>query len=179
MTIGQPQAASQPSLVLMEVPSPAGTVHLVITPEDERLRLAGFADPDANLHRLGSALLARGLTRSSGPATIRDALERYADGDLSAVDALAVEQPGGEFYQAAWRAMRGVSPAHPASYTDLAARSGRPAAVRAAASACARNLVALVVPCHRIVRSDGTLGGYYYGIDVKRVLLAHEERFGV
>ena len=47
-------------------------------------------------------------------------------------------------------------------------------AVRAVGNACARNLVAPFVPCHRVLRTDGTLGGYYYGLDVKRALLAHE-----
>ncbi|MFC7218530.1 methylated-DNA--[protein]-cysteine S-methyltransferase [Streptomyces polyrhachis] len=55
-----------------------------------------------------------------------------------------------------------------------ALRAGRPDAARAAGAACAKNLVPLIVPCHRVRRSDGTLGGYYYGLDVKRRLLAHE-----
>lgn len=60
------------------------------------------------------------------------------------------------------------------SYTALAARAGRPAAVRAAASACANNPVPIVVPCHRIVRSDGTIGRYLGGSDVKAALIAFE-----
>ncbi|MEU4712555.1 MGMT family protein, partial [Micromonospora purpureochromogenes] len=52
----------------------------------------------------------------------------------------------------------------------------RPAAVRAAAAACARNAAALFVPCHRVLRTDGTLGGYRWGLDVKEWLLGHERR---
>jgi methylated-DNA-[protein]-cysteine S-methyltransferase len=60
------------------------------------------------------------------------------------------------------------------TYTGYARLAGRPAAVRAAAQACARNAVALFVPCHRVVRTDGTLGGYRWGLGVKRWLLDHE-----
>jgi methylated-DNA-[protein]-cysteine S-methyltransferase len=60
------------------------------------------------------------------------------------------------------------------SYTELAARADRPTAVRFAGNACARNLVAPFVPCHRVVKADGSVGNYYFGPDVKRALLAHE-----
>ncbi len=70
--------------------------------------------------------------------------------------------------------MRSIPPGQTWSYARLAAEAGRPTAVRAAGSACARNLVAPFVPCHRVVRSDGSLGGYAYGLDIKRALLAHE-----
>jgi methylated-DNA-[protein]-cysteine S-methyltransferase len=73
-----------------------------------------------------------------------------------------------------WRALRNVPGGAAVTYTELAALAGRPAAVRAAASGCATNLVALVVPCHRIVRTDGGLGGYLFGTDVKESLLRHE-----
>jgi len=72
--------------------------------------------------------------------------------------------------------MRQIPPGQTWSYAELAAKAGRPDASRAAGSACARNLVAPFVPCHRVVRSDGTLGGYYYGLPVKEWLLAHEGR---
>ena len=62
------------------------------------------------------------------------------------------------------------------TYTELARRAGKPNAVRAAASACARNPVGLLVPCHRIVRQDGSLGGYYWGLEKKQFLLDHERR---
>ena len=62
----------------------------------------------------------------------------------------------------------------PVSYTELAARTGNPAANRAAAQACARNAAALFVPCHRVIRTDGTLGGFRWGLPAKRWLLDHE-----
>ena len=60
------------------------------------------------------------------------------------------------------------------SYADLAARAGSPAAVRAAGSACARNLIAPIIPCHRVVKSGGALGNYAYGLSFKEELLRHE-----
>src|SRR6266508_926206 len=78
------------------------------------------------------------------------------------------------FRHAAWQALRALPPGEPISYTELAARAGRPAAVRAAAQACARNPCALFVPCHRVVRADGSLGGYRWGLPVKRWLLRWE-----
>jgi methylated-DNA-[protein]-cysteine S-methyltransferase len=102
------------------------------------------------------------------------AVERYAAGDLSALDGVPVEQPGGPFFQQAWAAMRAIPAGTTTTYTELAAAAGSPMAVRAAGSACARNLVAPFVPCHRVLRTGGLLGGYYFGLDVKRALLTHE-----
>jgi methylated-DNA-[protein]-cysteine S-methyltransferase len=102
------------------------------------------------------------------------AVQCYFDGDLTALDDLPVEQPGGEFRQAAWKAMRAVPPGETISYAELAARSGSPSAVRAAGSACARNRIAVIVPCHRIVQTGGGRGGYAYGLPTKEWLLAHE-----
>jgi methylated-DNA-[protein]-cysteine S-methyltransferase len=81
---------------------------------------------------------------------------------------------GGVFLTAAWKTLREVPAGEPVSYTELAARTGNPAATRAAAQACARNAAALFVPCHRVIRTDGTLGGFRWGLPVKRWLLDHE-----
>jgi methylated-DNA-[protein]-cysteine S-methyltransferase len=159
---------------------------VVLTPEGT-VRAAGFADADHMIGRLAPDLAARGTrtvdaaalrTAGPGPALVADAVQRYAEGDLTALDAVPVEQPGGPFQQRAWQAMRAIAPGETLTYSELAAESGNPAAVRAAGSACARNLIAPFVPCHRVLRTDGTLGGYYYGLDVKRSLLAHERPQG-
>jgi methylated-DNA-[protein]-cysteine S-methyltransferase len=107
-----------------------------------------------------------------GPVTT--AIVAYHEGDLTAIDAIPVRQRSGEFLCHAWDVLRKVPAGEPVTYTEYAALSGRPAAVRAAASACARNAAALFVPCHRVVRTDGTLGGFRWGLPVKRGLLAHE-----
>lgn len=105
---------------------------------------------------------------------VGEAVIRYHAGELSAIDDVPVKQRSGEFLEHAWDVLRTVPAGAPVTYTEYAARSGRPAAVRAAASACARNAAALFVPCHRVLRLDGSLGGFRWGVDVKEKLLAHE-----
>jgi methylated-DNA-[protein]-cysteine S-methyltransferase len=110
-----------------------------------------------------------------GPAV--DAVRAYFDGDVHAIDAIEVEQHGaGEFLDHAWGVLRAVPPGETVTYRDFAERAGRPTAIRAAASACARNAAALFVPCHRIVRTDGGLGGYRYGLEIKRWLRDFETK---
>jgi methylated-DNA-[protein]-cysteine S-methyltransferase len=105
---------------------------------------------------------------------VGDAITRYQAGELWAIDDVPVRQRSGEFLEHAWQVLRTVPAGAPVTYTEYAAKSGRPAAVRAAASACARNAAALFVPCHRVLRRDGSVGGFRWGVDVKRHLLAHE-----
>jgi methylated-DNA-[protein]-cysteine S-methyltransferase len=98
----------------------------------------------------------------------------YFEGDIAAIDLIEVEQRSGAFIGPAMETLRRVPGGQQVTYTQLAERAGRPAAVRGAAQACARNAAALFVPCHRVVRRDGSLGGYRWGLDIKRWLLAHE-----
>jgi methylated-DNA-[protein]-cysteine S-methyltransferase len=119
--------------------------------------------------------------REGSPAPRKDlgavsrAVREYHRGQLSAPDAITVRQHSdGAFLTAAWKALRDVAPGQPVSYSEFAVRAGNGAAVRAAAQACARNAAALFVPCHRVVRADGSLGGFRWGPDVKRWLLNHE-----
>lgn len=78
------------------------------------------------------------------------------------------------FQERVWRALREIPPGETVSYAELARRIGSPRAVRAVARACASNPVAVAIPCHRVVRQDGALGGYRWGIDRKRELLRRE-----
>ena len=87
----------------------------------------------------------QGLPAAPGNHPILCALRAYADGDLPALDEIPVTQPGGEFHTAVREAMRRIPPGRTVSYSELAAMAGRPAAARAAAGACARNRVAVVV----------------------------------
>jgi methylated-DNA-[protein]-cysteine S-methyltransferase len=105
---------------------------------------------------------------------VADAIVRYHDGDLSVIDTVTVRQRSGPFLEHAWDVLRTVPAGAPLTYTEYAAKAGRPAAVRAAASACAKNAAALFVPCHRVLGTDGTMRGFRWGTDVKRALLAHE-----
>jgi methylated-DNA-[protein]-cysteine S-methyltransferase len=107
----------------------------------------------------------------AGPAA---AVRSYYAGDPAAVGQVPVRQRSGPYRQHAWEVLRTVSAGDRVTYTEYAGRTGRPAAVRAAAGACARNAAALFVPCHRVLRSDGTLGGFRYGLPIKESLLARE-----
>lgn len=157
--------------------------HAIWSPEDGALRAAGFAtETDPEARSLEARLLAadptaaeRGIAGAAAPADpVAEALRAYASGEVAAIDALAVRQVETPFRGDVWRALRGVRAGRAVTYTELAALAGRPSAVRAAASGCANNLVALVVPCHRIVRADGGLGGYLFGVALKERLLRHE-----
>jgi AraC family transcriptional regulator of adaptative response/methylated-DNA-[protein]-cysteine methyltransferase len=97
----------------------------------------------------------------------------------------AVEAPGRDhsipldvrgtaFQEAVWSELRRIPPGETRSYAQLAAAVGKPGAVRAAGSANGANNVAVLIPCHRVIRSDGTLGGYAYGLEIKRKLLDKE-----
>ena len=107
-------------------------------------------------------------------AAALSAVEAYYAGDLYAPAAVPVQQRSGEFRQHAWEVLRLVPPGDPITYTEYAKRADRPTAVRAAAAACARNAAALFVPCHRVLRTDGTLGGFRYGLEIKQRLLLRE-----
>ena len=149
--------------------TPVGKLALLV--RDDVLVAAGFTDVQdqyARLHTSTPLQIVERLGRFS------DAMTSYFEGDVTAMDTLPVAQPGGAFRQAAWKVMREVPAGEVISYAELAARAGNPNAVRAAGTACATNMVAPIVPCHRIVRTGGSLGGYYYGLGVKEWLLAHE-----
>jgi AraC family transcriptional regulator of adaptative response/methylated-DNA-[protein]-cysteine methyltransferase len=89
---------------------------------------------------------------------------------------LPLDVRGTAFQQRVWQALRKVQPGKTASYTDIATRIGSPKAVRAVAQACAANALAVAIPCHRVVRNDGALAGYRWGIERKRALLQREAR---
>lgn len=87
---------------------------------------------------------------------------------------LPLDVRGTAFQERVWQALREVPPGATVSYTDIAERIGAPKAVRAVAQACAANRIAVAIPCHRVVRRDGDLSGYRWGVDRKRELLRRE-----
>ncbi len=108
------------------------------------------------------------------PREIAFALGAYFAGDLRAIDALDVDPQGTAFQRQVWAALRTIPAGTTWSYAELARAVGRPTATRAVGAANGRNPIALVVPCHRVIASDGTLGGYGGGLEMKRWLLRHE-----
>lgn len=99
----------------------------------------------------------------------------YLSGEIPHPD-LPVDVQGTAFQRRVWQAIRVIPPGETRSYADVATAIGQPDAVRAVANACANNRVPLVIPCHRVIRSDGSQGGYRYGAERKATLLAHESR---
>ena len=87
---------------------------------------------------------------------------------------LPLDIRGTAFQQRVWQALRAIPPGQTVSYSTLAAAIGSPRAVRAVASACAANTLAVAIPCHRVIRRDGSLSGYRWGLERKRELLARE-----
>jgi methylated-DNA-[protein]-cysteine S-methyltransferase len=105
---------------------------------------------------------------------LAEALTRYFGGEIGALDAIAVELNGTPFQKKAWQALRRIPGGSTISYAELAKRIGEPSAVRAVGSANGANPVAVIVPCHRVIGSNGTLTGYGGGLDRKQWLLVHE-----
>ncbi|ROS77601.1 methylated-DNA-[protein]-cysteine S-methyltransferase [Curtobacterium sp. PhB130] len=116
----------------------------------------------------------RPSTVIEGPVSSADAVDAFYAGEIEHAMQVPVRQVGTELFEAGWLQLREIPAGSTLTYTELAAAMGRPDAVRAAASVCARNAPALFVPCHRVLRSDGSLGGFAWGLDVKRSLLERE-----
>ena len=105
-------------------------------------------------------------------------LERYFRGEPVTFDEPLDLEGAGAFFRAAWRACQGIPRGETRSYAWLAAQAGRPKAPRTAGQAMARNRIPIVIPCHRVVGSNGDLGGYGGGLDLKRQLLSLEKGRG-
>ncbi len=89
---------------------------------------------------------------------------------------LPLDVRGTAFQRRVWQALRNIPAGRTASYAEIATRIGSPKSVRAVAGACAANTLAVAIPCHRVVRTDGALSGYAWGVERKRALLARERR---
>jgi methylated-DNA-[protein]-cysteine S-methyltransferase len=159
-------------LFLTSHKTPIGTLNLIA--QEDVLLAANLSTISAAKASLDEDDRLRGFKEVKTIPVISDLLNDYFDGDLSALNAIKVRQPGAPFSQAAWKAMRRIKAGKTMSYADLADRAGSPAAVRAAGSACAKNAIVLVVPCHRIVKTGGALGNYAYGLNKKEWLLRFE-----
>ncbi len=157
------------------IDTPTGRI-LVVT-DDDRLRAVDWEDHEQRLDQL--------LRRQYGAGTIRlraasrasaatRALRAYFDGDTGCLASLPVATNGTGFQRMVWDALRQIPPGQTVSYGALAARVGRPTAMRAVGLANGANPVSIVVPCHRVIRADGALTGFGGGLERKRWLLAHE-----
>lgn len=162
-------------LRLDRVPTPTG-VMLVIADGQGRLRALDWETHEARMARLLALRCRDGVefVDEVDPAGLSTRLRRWFTGELDAFDGAAVELGGTPFQQAVWAALADIPAGETVSYGVLAARIGRPAAVRAVGLANGANAVALAVPCHRVIGKDASLTGYGGGLDRKRWLLEHE-----
>jgi methylated-DNA-[protein]-cysteine S-methyltransferase len=159
------------------VDTPPGPFTVVVTtgPDGEDVVLAsGWTDDVSELLPVVHRTLRPTWVERADHLPVLDVVAAFTAGDVAAIDAVPVRQRSGPFLTDAWDVLRTVPPGQPDTYAAFAARCGRPAAVRAAAGACARNAVALFVPCHRVLSTGGGLGGFRWGTPVKRWLLDHE-----
>jgi methylated-DNA-[protein]-cysteine S-methyltransferase len=152
--------------------SPIGLLYLIA--DQQILLAAGFTGFEDLIPRLSPEDSIREIKLVTEIPVISELISDYFNGDTSALNSIKVRQPGAPFYQSVWKEMRKVPVGKTWSYSDLAKRAGSASAVRAVGSACSSNLIAAIVPCHRIVKSGGSLGNYAYGIEVKEWLLKHE-----
>ena len=161
--------------------TPIGELVLVAD-SDGRLRATEWTEAAHDRH--GPDGMQRWLQRHYGvqialepaenPGGLTNAIDAYFAGDLAAIDRLPVETAGTAFQRAVWDALRSIPCGTTISYGELARRIGRPSAVRAVGLANGSNPISIVVPCHRVIGSNGTLTGYGGGLDRKRWLLKHE-----
>jgi len=164
-------------LTRTKLESPVGDLTLILA--DGVLCTLDFEDhPDRCETLLGRRFGATSIepAASDDPvlSPVKDRLSRYFDGDLTAVDDLPVDPRGTPFQQMVWLCLRSIPAGQTLSYGALAERVGRPTASRAIGLANGANPIAIVLPCHRVIGSDGSLTGYGGGLDRKRWLLQHE-----
>jgi methylated-DNA-[protein]-cysteine S-methyltransferase len=159
---------------LSRAPTPLGEA-VIVSDKAGALRLFYWDDPT---HRWEAA-----LKRRYGEVTLREAngafgrsLRDYFDGHIGVLDTVKVAFNGSPFQNRVWKALRRIPGGTTTSYGALAKKIGAPSAVRAVGLANGQNPVGLIVPCHRVIGSDGSLTGYGGGLERKRWLLEHEAR---
>lgn len=148
---------------------------LLLAHSGDQLCLLDFEDYESRFktvlaHRFGSLPHAE----EPMPPSMKDAFMAYFDGVLNALDSIPVHTAGTSFQQLVWGMLRRIAPGETWSYAQLAKAVGHPGASRAVGTANARNPIALIIPCHRVIDSQGRLAGYSGGTERKRWLLRHE-----
>lgn len=159
-------------LVYDEIETPLGRLVLVVDAGGS-LHLAAWREQHQKLSRALERHLST-LERVPDPHGASTALRAYFEGDRAAIERLSDAAAGSEFQRRVWRVLRAIPCGQTLSYAEVACRIGQPSAVRAVGLANGSNPVSIVVPCHRVIGSNGTLTGYGGGLERKRWLLAHE-----
>ncbi|UYN97300.1 MAG: methylated-DNA--[protein]-cysteine S-methyltransferase [Enhydrobacter sp.] len=163
-------------LLIDRMATPMGEL-IVVADRDGNLRAIDWTDHEARMRQLLDRQYGRGartMTAARNPGGLTAALRRYFAGDLTAIDDLPAKTEGTPFQKRVWKALRRIRCGTTLSYGELARRIGHPTAVRAVGLANGQNPISIVVPCHRVIGSDGSLTGYGGGLERKKWLLSHE-----
>ena len=157
-----------------DLQTPWGGIAAVVSSEDDTIVGAAFGSLADLVSKAGGQFGDRSVKTVRRIPFLAESVNSWLDGDQQAFTNLKVAQAGGEYFQNVWAVLRTVSVGEVVTYSELAAMAGRPKAVRAAGSACANNLIAPFIPCHRVVQSSGAIGNYGFGPELKYDLLVHE-----
>lgn len=148
---------------------------IIVAVTDRGICAIEFGDNPESLPDLVQARFSKAFLQEGGAelTSLIESVISFIESPDSAIE-LPLDIQGSAFQERVWKALRSVPPGSTVSYTDIACQIGSPKAVRAVAQACAANKLAVVVPCHRVVRRDGDLSGYRWGVERKRILLQRE-----
>jgi methylated-DNA-[protein]-cysteine S-methyltransferase len=164
------------AFVFDRLQTPIGEL-LIVADADGDLRTIDWTDHEARMRQLLDRYYGKGgytLTAARDPNGLTRAMRAYFKGEIGIIDKLPVATSGTPFQTSVWRALRRIRCGQTISYAELARRIDKPKAVRAAGLANGQNPISIVVPCHRVIGSDGTLTGYGGGLPRKKWLLEHE-----
>ncbi|MFZ5781088.1 MAG: methylated-DNA--[protein]-cysteine S-methyltransferase [Pseudomonadota bacterium] len=163
-------------LLIDRLATPIGEL-LIVADRHGRLRSIDWTDHEPRMRLLLDRHCGRGrytMDAASDPGGFTKAMRAYFRGDIGVIDTLVVATAGSPFQRSVWGALREIPRGRTISYAELAQRIGKPTAIRAAGLANGQNPISIVVPCHRVIGSNGRLTGYGGGLPRKKWLLEHE-----
>lgn len=161
------------NLFQMTLETPSGPLSILYDATDTVYHI-DFPDQGERQERLLKRRFKNFQLTDQDSAALAQPLQAYFAGDLPALQEIPVKTGGTVFQRKVWQALRAIPIGTTCSYRDLACQIGQPRAVRAVANANANNPISLLIPCHRVIGSDGTLTGYAGGLKRKEWLLRHE-----
>jgi methylated-DNA-[protein]-cysteine S-methyltransferase len=165
-------------LLIDRIETPIGEL-LLVADDVGKLRAVDWADYESRMLRLLRLHYGKDefhLEPAHNPHDLRDAINHYFAGGLEAISDIPVQTAGTAFQRSVWNELRKIPSGATVSYGKLAEQIARPKAVRAVGLANGANPIGIVVPCHRVIGSDGSLTGYGGGVERKRWLLEHERK---
>ncbi len=165
-------------LCVDRIETPIGEL-LLVADAAGKLRAVDWTDYEERMMRLLRLHYGKEgfqLEPARNPHGLRDKIGSYFAGDVEAIDGISVETAGTPFQRSVWKELRKIPGGSAISYGQLACQIARPKAVRAVGLANGANPIGIVVPCHRVIGSNGSLTGYGGGLERKRWLLEHERK---